>query len=562
MVESNQQTGIEPKPPVKKITRRQFLKRAVVGAGTVGLAAEGLGETRKDYSQEGFDPEIQASLEREGIAGVHLRMYLGNHYFTQETMKKMELQGATVVTGELNFTPATGPIGGNETKSVSEEFFNNLKKLPNGVTGSGQMQLQSQRSADLLENFSNNKAILASDNGIGGADVQKAADEVMVGWGLFGSLLYFAGLAWKTGALKEWKNPISRRSFLKGASIGAGAAVTGAVAQALYQTAENRGWIEPPANTEVSYIYSKLFNDVPVDISTKVLEVAGDKRLLQAFQSLVSVRNKVMSLNNWYLTESLARSRGLRTALTGKNKFVEMGFFAGNGHAGVKEEFCKGPAQIETELKSEVGSWLDQYEHEMAIAPEDKKEQILNYYKGLMGAFGRPYLIIQSEINQEGTGLDNYMPKVNTPEAIMYRTLTEKIKQGKTNNQNISNLEQLVSGLVRDQHFPDGTYINVSGQNVLSEGKYHGVLSAKNPAALKERFEETNFISPDDLQSVDGEIYPDLYSYEYVGPVEGRKVSVGIAIVRGIPMTFFQKEDISFIRNSSSFPHLKSTVSS
>ncbi len=547
MAEGNQETSIPEQPKHQLSTRRQFLKRAGLGVAALTAVSVGVGEARKDYFSEGADPEIQSALEKQGVKDVHLRMYFGDHYFTQETANKMEAQGVTVITGELGFTPGTGRIGGNETKSVAEEFFVNLKKLPNGVTGSDQMRLQSQRSAELLERFSRGRAILASDNGIGGTALQEAANEVWVGWGLFGSLLYFAGLAWKTGMLTDSKNPISRRGFLKGAAIGGGAAISSLIGGALYQTAENRGWIEPTANTEVSYIYSRLFNLVAVDVSTKALEIAGDKRLLQAFQSLINVRNKVMALNNWYLIESLERSKGLRQGLTGPNEYVEMGFFAGAGHSAAKDEFCKGPSQLGTELKAEVSSWLDQYEKDMATAPEDKKEHVLDYYQGLMTTFGRPYLISHSPINQEGTGLDNHIPKVDAPAAIMYRTLVERITERRSSGQNADNYEQLVAGLVKDQHFPDGTYINVSGKNVLIEGKYHGEMTAKDPGALRERFVECNFISPDDLRSIQGELYPGLYTYDYGGPVVDKKVSVGIAIIRGMPATFFQKEDTSFI---------------
>jgi len=536
-------------PQQTELTRRQFLKRAGLKAAALGAAAVGSKDTKADYSPEGSDPKIQAVLEREGVRGVHLRMYFGNHFFTEGTMKKMEAQGVTVITGELNFTPGTGRMGGDETKSASREFFFNLKKLPNGVTGLGQMQLRSQRSARLLEKFSKGRAILASDNEAGGAAIQDAANEALVGWGLFGSLLYFGGLAWKTGLLAESKNPISRRNFLKGTALGVGAGVTGYLASALYQTAENRGWIEPPANTEVSYIYSKLFSLATVDVSTKALEIAGDKRLLQAFQALINVRNKVMSLNNWYFIESLERNRGLRQGLTGSNGFVEMGFFAGSGHSGAKDEFCKGPAKLGVEIEAELNGWLDQYDHDMAAAASSEDEkQVLNYYQRLMTAFGRPYLISQLSIKQEGSGLDNYIPAVDTPAAIMYRTLANRIREGHSTGQSVNNYEQLVAGLVKDQHFPDGTFINVSGKNVLFDGKYHGEMTAKDPNALKNRFIESGFMSPDDLQLIGGEIYPELYAYDYIGPVIDKRVLVGIAIVGGMPITYFQKEDTSFIK--------------
>ena len=108
-----------------------------------------------------------------------------------------------------------------------------------------------------------------------------------------------------------------------------------------------------------------------------------------------------MSLNNWYLIESLERSKGLRSALTGNRDNVEIGFFAGAGHSGTKSEFCKGPSQLGHELKVELNSWLDRFELDMAKAPQEGKDQVVEYYKGLMSVFGRPYLFSQAKVEQE-----------------------------------------------------------------------------------------------------------------------------------------------------------------
>ena len=59
----------------------------------------------------------------------------------------------------------------------------------------------------------------------------------------------------------------------------------------------------------------------------------------------------------------------------------------------------------------------------------------------------------------------------------MYRALIERGDKTR----------ELLASIVKEQHFPDGTYINVSGKNVLSEGRYSQVLDARDPEALKAR---------------------------------------------------------------------------
>lgn len=514
----------------------------------------GLGLTRLaiEPSKDKVDREIQTVLEREKVNGVHLRMYFGDHYFNRGTMEAMKAQGVTVISGEIKSNPKSLALIGGK-KELAREFFDNLKKLPNGVTEIGQMNEVAQRSADLLSEFSKGRVILASDNGVGvpDQDVQDAANEVLTGWSLFGSLVFLAGLGAGAKIANEHGVSITRRQFLKWSAASLGAtAVTALMGSSFMEMAQNKGWIELPANKEVSYIFSKLFNKVGFDVTKKTLEIAGDERMVRAIQSLVKVRNQVMALNNWYLIKSVGKNEGLRKSLTGASGNVEIGFFAAWGHAATKDEFCKGPRQLSAEIKQVVNNWLDQYINDFGNASDDDKEKVVGYYSNLMQSFGRPSLIPGEEIEIIDMGVRDVSVDVDTPAAIMFRSLIERSNGDGSLGNGSSSYGRLLEAIVKEQYLPDGTYINVGGKNILSNGKYTGALEAKNPDALKDRFLETGYFSKSELGNIQGELYPNLYAFDYVGPVQDKKVHVGVAIIRGMAMTYFQKEDTSFIKTS------------
>lgn len=531
------------------LSRRNFIKVATVGLG-VSAGGVVVRESHQDYSDLGKDLEIQSSLEKRGVKNVHLRIYLGHHYFTPETSKKMDKQNVSVISGEMiQYIPQSDDSEKNKTTNLSEEFFKNLLKVPTGVTASGQMDEMKARSQELLRTFSKNrKAVLATDAGAGPARTQEAASRVTVGWGAFALMLYFAGLGWKTGIVKDYKNEVSRRQFLKGTAAGGIAVGVGILANALYTTGENRGIIEPVGNTEVSYIYSKLFDTVAINTTEFAFALAGDERLKQAFNALIKVRNQVISLNHWFFIESLQRNKSLRQCLVNDEGIVEIGFFAGNGHASIKAEFCKGPEQLSKEIGNEVNNWLDQYVIEMQNEHNpDKRIKITDYYCELMKIYGKSKVIPLVEIDRANSFTDNFDVTCQTPAAIMFRILIQRVKHEQQDH--VSHCKVLLQEMIKQQHLHDGTYRNVSGKILLEDEKYKNILSAGDPNALKKRFSETMLIPNQELDSIQGEIYPNLYQYDYIGSVQDKQVNIGLAIVQGIPMTYFQKEDISFIKN-------------
>lgn len=532
-----------------RLNRSEFGKAAAVGIASI-VAGTAYLESHQDNSKDGFDPEIQDALERQGIsADINLRIYVGNHYFTEETAEKMEDQGVTVLTGEIQSNPLSHTPENLEPGSLLAEFLANLTKIPNGVTSFGQMTLSQERSATLLRNFSESRAVLVADADPG-VYTQTAANKVITGLGLVGSLVYLSEIARTTKILTEFNKPITRRDFLKKLGKGGLGLLFLHTTSAAYTTAENREWVTPAGNSEVSYLFSKLFKK-GVDASTKYLELTEDARLVQAFESLVTVRDKIMALNNWYLIESLERNRAIKDQLTGPNGKVEIGFFSGAGHASVKGEFCKGPSAIKIELETVVTDWLLQYDEEMENASSiEEREDILYRYTSLMTVFNKPNLIKRYSYNNDIVEQGERIPMVESPAAIMYRTIIKKVESENSKGIDAENFKLLIGNMVRDQHFPDGTYLNIGGKNILANGGYTSEMTAKDPDALKKRFIETNFISPDDLEQIAGEVYPNLYHYDYIGDVVDKKISVGLAIVRGIPMTFFQKEDTSFITTS------------
>lgn len=529
------------------ISRRRFSK---LMAATLGAIAGSriFRESHQDYTNLGYDPEIQQTLEKYGIKDVFLRMYIGDHFFTRETMKKMEEQGVTVVSGEMiNYIPKSDGTTSVPNNNMREEFFQNLARIPTGVTANGQMDLMKERSTNLLRIFCKDKnAILASDGGVGSSRIEEAANAVTIGWTLFGSMLYLSSLGWKTGVLKDHKNTLRRREFLRGVALGGAALGAGTLAHAFYTTGENRGFIEPVANSEVSYIYSKMFDTLTIDTTEVAFSIANDERLRQAFNALIRVRNQVISLNHWYLIEATQRNRSLHKNLANQNGKIEIGFFAGNGHSSIKAEFCKGHIQLTKELSDEINNWLDQYLVEMQNATtEEKRTRIVDYYRDLLNIYGKPKLFPLKDMEDNSSQVNDFEVTCQTPAAILYRLLIHRIRNGLVSSHHF---ETLLQEMLKQQHIHDGTYRNVSGKIVLENGTYKNVLSAGDHLGLKNRLIETRMITDRDLTKIDGEVYPDLYQYDYIGPVVDKPVHIGLVIVQGIPMTFFQKEDTLFIQ--------------